>query len=205
MGLEVNVFSTIICTLIFGAGIDFNIFLTHGLQKKLTTGEDELPTFRIAIILALITTILAIGTLVFAKHPALYSPSVVAIVGMSSVVLTSFTLYPLLFGWLTKRSERGFSPVNLLILFRSIASLVYYSLICVLFSLFTPLFIKTLKGKKPENFKKLIANPQENFSRSSIIIANHSSSLDTLALALATHKIVYLVNDWVYHSPILED
>jgi 1-acyl-sn-glycerol-3-phosphate acyltransferase len=35
-----------------------------------------------------------------------------------------------------------------------------------------------------------------------VIIANHTSFLDTLAIAMTTHKIVYLVNDWVYESPI---
>ena len=36
LGLELNIFSTIVCTLIFGAGVDFNIFLTQALQKEIT-------------------------------------------------------------------------------------------------------------------------------------------------------------------------
>lgn len=62
MGLELNIFSTIVCTLIFGAGVDFNIFLTQALQKELTTGENQLPRYRVSIILALLTTVLAIGS-----------------------------------------------------------------------------------------------------------------------------------------------
>ena len=50
--------------------------------------------------------------------------------------------------------------------------------------------------------KRLIKNPTENFEKPVIIIANHTSFLDTLAIAMVTHKIVFLVNDWVYNSPI---
>lgn len=39
--------------------------------------------------------------------------------------------------------------------------------------------------------KRLIKNPTENFEKPVIIIANHTSFLDTLAIAMVTHKIVF--------------
>ena len=39
--------------------------------------------------------------------------------------------------------------------------------------------------------KHLIKNPTENFEKPVIIIANHTSFLDTLAIAMVTHKIVF--------------
>lgn len=220
LGLELNIFSTIVCTLVFGAGVDFNIFLTQALQKELTTGKSELPTYRISIILALLTTVLAIGALVFAKHPALYSVSTVALVGMLAVTIISFALYPLLFDFVMKRSQKGLAPVSIRTFLNSVISLIYYALGGFIFSLSGGI-MKRSKGHTLENFKKTIArflksvlysnpfvkkrvitNPNEDFSKPAIIIANHSSSLDTLALGMATHKIVYLVNDWVYNSKI---
>lgn len=219
LGLELNIFSTIVCTLIFGAGVDFNIFLTQALQKELTTGKSELPTYRVSIILALVTTVLAIGALVFAKHPALYSVSVVALVGMLAVVIISFALYPLLFNFVMKRSQKGVAPVSVRVLLNSVFSLIYYALGGLIFSFLGSVFFKKAKGRSLERFKKIIAgyltsvlytnpfvkkrailNPDEDFSKPTVIIANHTSFLDTLALAMVTHKIVYLVNDWVYNS-----
>lgn len=221
LGLELNIFSTIVCTLIFGAGVDFNIFLTQAMQKELTTGKSELPTYRVSIILALLTTVLAVGALVFAKHPALYSVSVVALVGMLAVVIISFALYPLLFGFVMKRAQKGLAPVSLRVLLNSVFSLTYYALGGLMFSVLGSHFIKKSKGRHLERAKwavakflssvlytnpfvskKLIGNPNEDFSRPAVVIANHTSFLDTLTMAMVTHKIVYLVNDWVYHSPI---
>jgi len=49
--------------------------------------------------------------------------------------------------------------------------------------------------------KRVILN-KETFEKQAIIIANHTSFLDTLAIALVTPKVIFLVNDWVYKSPI---
>ena len=221
LGLELNIFSTIVCTLIFGAGVDFNIFLTQALQKELTTGKDQLPLYRVSIILALLTTVLAIGALVFAEHPALHSVSTVALVGMLAVVIISFAMYPLMFGFIKKRAEKGLSPVTFRVVLNSVFSLLIYGLGGFLSGIFGRFFIPKAHRGRLENIKRCIAfylktvlysNPfvrkkvinevNEDFKKPAVIIANHTSSLDTLAMALATHKIVYLVNDWVYHSPV---
>lgn len=38
-GLELNIFSTVVCTLLVGVGDDFSIFLTQAMQKEHTTGK----------------------------------------------------------------------------------------------------------------------------------------------------------------------
>lgn len=51
--------------------------------------------------------------------------------------------------------------------------------------------------------KKKVINPyNEDFLKPAIIISNHASALDTLTYGLVTHNLIYLVNDWVYRSPI---
>lgn len=104
---------------------------------------------------------------------------------------------------------------------RSVFSFIYYGLGGILFSFIGHFFVRKAQGKTLDNIKKIIAlflksvlhltpfvkkkvitNPNENFSKPAVIIANHTSFLDTLAIAMATHKIVYLVNDWVWNSPV---
>lgn len=221
LGLELNIFSTIVCSLIFGAGVDFNIFLTQAMQKELTTGEKQLPLYRVSIILALLTTVLAIGVLVFAEHPALYSVSSVAMVGLLAVTLISFALYPLFFQFIQYRIARGQSPVGFRIILFSAISFLYYGVGATLFSASSPYWIRGAKVSRQLRAKKLmkmflisvlhtnpfvrkrVINPhKETFENPVIIIANHTSFLDTLALAMVSPKFVYMVNDWVYHSPV---
>lgn len=222
LGLELNIFSTVVCTLIFGVGDDFSIFLTQAMQKEHTTGKNELPTYRTSIILAVFTTILSIGSLIFAKHPALHSLALVALIGMFSVIIITSTLYPFWFRFfITNRAKKGLSPITFRLLLNSIVSFLYYGLGGLIFSAFGSFFVKNSKGKtldiiklilakfltsvlysNPFVKKKVIKNPNEDFSKPAVIIANHTSFLDTLAIAMATHKIIYLVNDWVYQSPV---
>lgn len=222
LGLELNIFSTVVCTLVFGVGDDFSIFLTQAMQKEHTTGKNELPTYRTSIILAVFTTILSIGSLIFAKHPALHSLALVALIGMFSVIIITSTLYPFWFRLLiTNRAKKGLSPITFRLFIISISSFLYYGLGGLIFSAFGSFFVKNSKGKtlniiklilakfltsvlysNPFVKKKIIKNPNEDFSKPAVIIANHTSFLDTLAIAMTTHKIIYLVNDWVYQSPI---
>ncbi|MET3038041.1 MMPL family transporter [Chryseobacterium sp. NRRL B-14859] len=221
-GLELNIFSTVVCTLVFGVGDDFSIFLTQAMQKEHTTGKNELPTYRISIILAVFTTILSIGSLIFAKHPALHSLALVALIGMFSVIIITSTLYPFWFRlFITNRAKKGLSPITLRLFLHSVLSFLYYGLGGILFSVFGSFFVKNSKGKtldviklilakfltsvlysNPFVRKRVIKNASEDFSKPAVIIANHTSFLDTLSIAMATHKIIYLVNDWVYQSPV---
>jgi len=222
LGLELNIFSTVVCTLVFGVGDDFSIFLTKAMQKEYTTGKNELPTYRVSIILAVFTTILSIGSLIFAKHPALHSLALVALIGMFSVIVITSTLYPFWFRFLiTNRTKKGLSPITLRLFLHSVLSFLYYGLFGFIISVFGSFFAKKSHGKtlymikllvakflgsvlytNPFVTKKIILNPNENFSKPAVIIANHTSFLDTLAVALVNPKIIFLVNDWVYNSPV---
>ncbi|WP_299181175.1 MMPL family transporter, partial [uncultured Chryseobacterium sp.] len=222
LGLELNIFSTVVCTLVFGVGDDFSIFLTKAMQKEHTTGKTELPTYRISIILAVFTTILSIGSLIFAKHPALHSLALVALIGMFSVIIITSTLYPFWFRFLIiNRAKKGLSPITFRLFLHSVLSFLYYGLGGFLFSVFGSYFVRNSKGRtlevskliiakfmtsvlytNPLVKKRIIKNTNEDFSKPAVIIANHTSFLDTLAIAMTNHKIVYLVNDWVYQSPV---
>ncbi len=222
LGLELNIFSTVVCTLVFGVGDDFSIFLTKAMQKEHTTGQNELPTYRISIILAVFTTILSIGSLIFARHPALHSLALVALIGMFSVIVITSTLYPFWFRFLIiNRQKKGLSPITLRLLLHSLILFLYFGLGGFVFSAFGSFFVRKSKGKtldaiklilakfmksvlygNPFVKKNIISNPDEDFSKPAVIIANHTSFLDILAIGMTTHKIVFLVNDWVYDSPV---
>ncbi len=223
--IQLNIFSTIVCTLIFGHGVDFSIFMTSALQKEYTTGRNEMPTYRTSIILAALTTILAIGALVFAKHPALKSISSVSLIGVFAALLITFIFYPILFRiCFFNRVKKGKSPISLRLLIHSTISFIYYGAGGLFFSLFGKFFLFFLpfnKEKKLMMFrivlskfaksvlfsnpfvkKRIINSYGEDFSKPAVIISNHTSFLDTLVVGMVTPKIIFLVNDWVYNSII---
>jgi hypothetical protein len=221
-GVKFNIFNIIISTFIFGLGVDYSIFITNGLLTEYRTGEKTLPTHKTSIILSVITTILGVGVLIFAKHPALYSISLVSIIGILSAIFVSFTIQPILFtlfiGSKTKR------PVTLRVLVHALLSFGYFGIggfllsVCSVtimkiipinkkikmkwFHKVVSKFMKSVLYSNPFVKKKIINKNDEVFYRQAVIIANHTSFLDILTIGMLHPKIIFLVNDWVYNSPV---
>jgi uncharacterized protein len=223
--LQFNVINIIVCTLIFGIGVDYSIFMTTALQKEHTFGKIELPSYRTSILLSVATTILGIGVLVFAKHPALKSISIIAIVGIFSALLITFIIQPLVFSFfVTSRVKKGLPPFEIKRLIHSILSFTYYGFGGFLLSIVSAVLMKILPLSKksklrtfhailskfmssvlmtyPSNKRTIINSQNEKFDKQAVIIANHASFLDILAIGRLSPKIIFLVSDWVYNSPI---
>jgi len=219
-GIEFNIFNIIICSFIFGLGVDYSIFITNGLLTEYRIGEKTLVTHKTSIILSVITTIAGIGVLVFAKHPVLYTVSLVSLLGIGCALFVSFTLQPLLFrlfiGGINKR------PITPRYLIHSLVSFGYFDLGGLLLSVYswvalkldpngrskkqlrlhklTSEFMKSVLYTNPF-VKKEIRNPhQETFEKPAMLIANHASFLDVVAMGMLHPKCIYLVKDHVYNS-----
>ncbi|PJJ07533.1 1-acyl-sn-glycerol-3-phosphate acyltransferase [Flavobacterium sp. 1] len=224
-GLQFNVVNIIVCTLIFGIGVDYSIFMTTALQKEFTYGKIELPSYRTSIILSVATTILGMGVLVFAKHPALKSISLIAIIGIFSALMITFIIQPLIFHFfITNRVKKGKAPYEIKRLLHSVISFTYFGLGCIVLSLGSAIlmvilpfskksklrgfhflmskFMHSVLASYPSVKRKINNTSQETFDKPAVIIANHSSFLDILAIGMLSPKIIFLVSDWVYNSPV---
>jgi len=221
-GIEFNIFNIIICSFIFGLGVDYSIFITNALFTEYCTGEKTLPTHKTSIILSVITTIAGVGVMIFAKHPVLYTISLVSIIGILCAAFVSFTIQPLLFQlFIGSFKKRPISPRYLL---HSVGSFGYFGVGGLLLSIYARVklqiwpksrarpnlgFHKTvskLMGSvlytNPFVSKKISNTHNENFEKPAMLIANHTSFLDILAIGMLHPKIIFLVNDWVYNSPV---
>ncbi|MBC5837336.1 MMPL family transporter [Flavobacterium muglaense] len=225
-GLQFNIINIIVCTLIFGIGVDYSIFMTSALQKEYTYGKKVLATYKASILLSVATTILGIGVLVFAKHPALKSISIISIIGIFSALVITFTLQPLVFNFLiTDRVKKGKAPFEIRRLIHSIISFTYYlaggfvlSIVSVTLMKIIPLkrsaklkgfhyvmskFMYSVFLTYPAVKRKESNEFHETFDKPAVIIANHMSFLDILAIGKLSPKIIFLVSDWVYNSPAI--
>ena len=223
-GLKFNILNIIISTFIFGLGIDYSIFITRGLLQKYQFNVDNIKSYKTSILLSSITTVLGIGVLIFAKHPALKSIASLSIIGILSVILISFTLQPVMFNFLIKnRGQKRKMPVNTIDLFFSIIAFsifLSFSLTTTIIGLILFYLIPAKKSFKQLllhylvyfesrififimfNVKKNYINTnRKQFDKPSIIIANHQSHIDIL-LMLAMHpKMILLTTDWVQNNP----
>ncbi|MBA6153887.1 MMPL family transporter [Gelidibacter maritimus] len=99
--LEFNIFNIIISSFIFGLGVDYSIFMTNGMRS----GKSSMATHKTSIILSVLTTILGVGVLIFAKHPALHSLATISIIGILTAMFISFVLQPILYNLLISKKS----------------------------------------------------------------------------------------------------
>jgi 1-acyl-sn-glycerol-3-phosphate acyltransferase len=222
-GIKFNIINIIISTFVFGLGDDYSIFIMDGLTSEYKYGKKNLDSYKTSILLSALTTIIGIGVMIFAKHPALQSIAVIAILGMFCVVFVSFIVQPLIFNWMVlNRKNRGLQPYTAKYLLITVIGFVAFVLCSTLLTIIGALIIVLYPaGKKKKklafhyviayafrfflaafvNVKKKIVNEhKEDFSKPALIIANHQSHID-LALTLQLHpKIIAFTNDWVYNN-----
>jgi 1-acyl-sn-glycerol-3-phosphate acyltransferase len=223
-GISFNIFNVIILTFIFGLGIDYSIFIMRGLLQNYKYGKKDYSSFKVSVLLSGITTLLGIGVLIFAKHPALRSIATMSIIGILSVIFITFSLLPPIFNWMISY-QKGLRnrPVTLLDFLFSVAALLVFMGGAVFMTALSYV-LRILPGNKKKkklffhivfskltwfliymNFlsKKTIINPRgEDYSKPAIIIANHQSHIDLMLMMLLNPRVVILTNDRNYNNPV---
>ncbi len=223
LGIEFNIINIILSTFIFGIGDDFSIFIMDGLQNKYRTGQKVLNSHKTAIFFSAFTTVVGMGALVFAKHPALQSISLISILGMIAVVLVAYTIQPLIFPFfIAAPASKGLPPYTLIGLIRTVLLFLLFFIGCIFLRvLIAVLYLVPVRKSSKQRLvcrliqitckgilllatavkKEHINKANERFQHPAIIIANHQSFIDILVLLSLSSKILMVTNHWVWHSP----
>lgn len=224
-GTRFNIFNIIISSFIFGLGVDYSILMMRGLQHKLTFGKDDLPTYKVSILLSSLTTLIGVGVLFFTRHPALNSIALVSVVGIIIVVIVSFVFQPLIFNMtILNRVQQNKFPVTARIVLKTIitwGNIITIALILMILGTLINFLLPVKRKKKEMLFhhlfhgltrayiaftfafdRKLINEQAEDFTKPAIIISNHQSLIETPAFLRLYPKIIILTTSWVYRSPI---
>jgi 1-acyl-sn-glycerol-3-phosphate acyltransferase len=221
--LKFNIVNIILATFIFGLGDDYSIFIMEGSIHEHSYKRKILNSYKLAVILSALTMFIGIGSLIFAKHPAMKSLAQVTIIGMVSVVIISYTIVPFLYRWLTyKKGEKRIMPITARNIINSSYSFtafligsLYHSLLgFLLFKVTKPSDSKKLFFHKSlafsagfvvqrlPNVKTSVINHRvEDFLKPSVIISNHQSHIDLMLIMMLSPRIVILTNEWVWNSP----
>lgn len=225
MDLKFNFVNIVIATFIFGLGDDFSIFITDGLIQRFKTGTDIIKSYRSAIVLSGLTTIIGTGALYFAQHPAIHSIALISVVGIACILFITLFLQPIIFNALAiNRVKKGRVPITFFTLIYSLALFTYFFIGSLFLNLLLVLIIMPFPAPKAKkraflnylvsklakstlyagfHVKKRIINPELlDFSKPSILVANHSSFLDILLVIMLHPKAIIIVKSWVYNSPV---
>jgi 1-acyl-sn-glycerol-3-phosphate acyltransferase len=224
-GIRFNIVNVILATFIFGQGDDYTIFITDGLIYEYAYRRRTLASYKNSIILSSLIMFAGIGTLVFARHPALRSLAEVTIVGMFSVVMMAYIIPPLIFRRLTRQKDN--TPREVPVTLRRIVFSVYSFAAFLVGSAFISIagFVLFAFGKKKTEARRLRYHAilcgvarfvirripgvkfrfdnltRETFEKPAVIISNHQSHLDLMCLLMLTPRLVILTNDWVWNNP----
>ncbi len=223
-GIKFNFVNIVIATFIFGLGDDFSIFVSDGLLNKYKYRKDAIASGNLAILLSALTALIGTGVLFFAKHPAIHGIALISVLGISVILIISLLFQPFLFDFFVQgRIDKKKSPMAFFPFLISVFDFLYFVFGCLLHYLF---FAVLLITPLPKKFKRSILNSVMSFfagsvinagvhvrkrifgkenldlKKSSIIIANHSSFLDILLIMMLHPKIIIMVKEWVYKSPL---
>ena len=224
LDIKFNFANVVIATFIFGLGDDFSIFVSDGLLARYKYRKNTLSSYKVAITLSALTTIIGTGVLYFAKHPAIHSISLISVLGISLILFISLIVQPIIFNVFVQfRVDNKKAPITLASFIMSVLPFFFFMGGCLITTviLLTLLILpvsKKFKRKvinralsafawwqvygKLHLVKTKIDKKHLDLNKPAILIANHSSFLDILCLILLSPKVVLVVKKWVYYSPL---
>lgn len=102
---QFNLINVVISTFIFGIGVDYSIFVMNGLLDN-GVKPDLLKYHKTAIFFSAVILIITVGSMMFAKHPAIGSVGFCTMVGLVSSVILSYVLQPAVFKMIQKIKQK---------------------------------------------------------------------------------------------------
>ena len=103
-GMKFNLINIIISTFIFGIGVDYSIFVMNGLIGLRERQSDRLlEQHKTAIFFSAVILIVTVGSMIFARHPAIRSVGFSTLVGMVAAVVISYVMQPAIFKWVHRK------------------------------------------------------------------------------------------------------
>ncbi len=223
-GFKFNIVNIIICTFIFGLGDDYSIFTIDGLEQEYKYGKNVLASYRNSIFLSAYTTIVGIGVLIFAKHPALKSIALVTIIGITCIVFVSMVIQPFLYEFFVLgRKKKRKLPITFYTVILSFCLLVYFflgSIILKIIKIFSVkmttklsllfigsinsyiLFIECKFGEN--NVSEIIKNNIEFIPYANVEVLKEDYFKKRIEIPITTYYRGKLIKNYIFKGPVLE-
>lgn len=96
LGIKINILNSIVVLLIFGLGIDYIVFIDSGWKSAHSEKDVYLTRTSGAVTVSALSTILGMGALLFAKHPALHAIGASTVLAISIGMIAALVVVPLI-------------------------------------------------------------------------------------------------------------
>ena len=105
-GLPIDVANFVFVIFVVGVGGDYSLFLVLGELEPLRGRQERTAATAAAVAMCALTALLGTGVLVLARHPALFSVGLTALLGISFSLLATLLLVPSSILWLASLNSR---------------------------------------------------------------------------------------------------
>jgi len=111
LGLPIDMSNFIFVIFVIGVGGDYSLFMVMAELEPLRGHTKRTASTGGAVTICALTTLFGVGVLVLARHPALFSVGLTALLGISFSLLATLFLVPPCMKWLSDRSRANVFPV----------------------------------------------------------------------------------------------
>lgn len=219
LGIPMSLVNAVFTAFLVGAAVDYAIVLVHGRVRRWKSGVDETSFTDAAVLLNATTAGVGFGVLTFAGHPVLRSIGATAVVGIACAWGATQALVPAMAGLFLRR--RG--PGGILRL-RNVASTLWVLWQLLRTKVYWSCFEKWRTAPDQRQFKAIqrihelsvrlrdgvpfcttthVGMKSISLETPTIIVANHESYYDSVALAALPVPVAAFVKGYVGSAPLL--
>lgn len=222
LGLPIDLMNSIFVIFVIGVSEDYAVFLVTSKLDEWRGRPGMTAVNSASVLVSALTTIFGFGVMVIANHPVLFSMGVTVLIGMGFAFLATLIVVPIGMDILLfKPQPRGaprwwhlFAAVwcGLYLL---VSQTFVFGMMRPLFKLFSPataaarlrrlsqLAMSGLVRSFPFGKVEYQNFAPNTFARPAIVISNHQSAVDVLAVFIVSSDLCMTVKKRVYDTPIL--
>jgi len=219
LGVPITLPSSVVAGLLFGTSVEYSIFIMSSRLEHFRTGRDGEVPADIAVILCDLSTVFGFGALALAGHPVLFSIGVTALVGDITAMVTALLFVPPLARAVLKRPGVNGTPrlramyTGLWIFVVMVGGALRYALLtrwrlrpeerlAVASREIRDMAIR-IRDHLPIGRRSYVGLESAHLARPAILVANHVSMYDIMAILVLPIPIRILVKAWVWRMPVM--
>ncbi len=105
LGLPIDISNFIFVIFVIGVGGDYSLFMILAELDRLRGHEDRIAGAGGAVTVCALTTLIGVGSLALADHPALFSIGMTALLGISFSLVATLAVIPAAMQWIARRAR----------------------------------------------------------------------------------------------------
>ncbi len=219
LGLPLTLANAVFLAFLFGLAVDYAVFIAHSRLERFRTGRDHTRDAEASVLFCAVTTGTGFGALALAGHPVLYSIGSTALVGIVCAALATQIFVPFLcdlvlrrhgpngafhwrYAWPSLFLFAGLIVPAVVFLARSVfirdpARREQLALQCIQRGAFW------VRDRMAIGRREYLGVEPEKFETPCIVVANHESHYDNVALSALPIPLQFLIKPWVRRLPIV--